>query len=896
MTISIDTTHIASDSLQNLKPIFDKHNPDDMKVALRKIQAMLLENHEIPDEYMLSVAVNVYATNDKNLKLMMSILYPFLNWEYADYLLIVSKIQADIGSKNEFFAAATLRSIAHIPARDVLEHLYGDVKRSLRYEERPEAHVRESAIIAMHSIYRRFPNDETLISREEAAACMDGILKNDSAVPVVHRALHFVNECLPELALAVVTSKEYAHLWAHGDDSIQMARLKLLRTAFNHEQTTAEQREHTVLPVLRAIASDKKPSIFMLFEIAQVICDLCQTTGWLRQAANALLQVLTHRGASDLIRVTALSRIEALLQSGYSVGLSVREFMPLFAQGVVSQRVRERLFVLVFAIVDEGTAGETLVALRTEVDAVLSDKPGEDGERYISTLLDTFIAAATRTPLLRAHPTSIDLLMHLSTGSRMKAVAVHAVETLRTYVPMLTRPAQADLVPRLFGILGKVTVPRVLRVLAYLIVSCTDQPQNTLRQMVDVFTATDDAADQPNTVTVVDPATGQYVTRQRTTAAPSAIRTIITSKKNAFICISVSICMAKLYLLAVRDLTPADAEGLRVLRVRVVKLMAGMIKDTAANSEDTRRQMMIALSAVLRPNEAQSRVLLDSTAESFTEFIAASGNDAAAEVEHVPAHAAPAFRLLNGGGVVIPPDVTDDGLDMDLNKLLTVRQLTGQSERIYTEVFVTVRGYTVILEVVLLNRSSETVQDVTLELTPTNGIRCADRIISATLGPHEATMIRRSLRATATEAGVVFGAISYTSRKPVVNTTTCIQLDVSSFLTPTDVDSSAFKSMWQSFEWENRINICMVAPTAADVIKRIAKETNTRVLNRSSLYSDAIGCANLYAVSVFNEQALLNVSCQRNDVTNKMEGVVRVRTKVQGLAVCLGEKIGRIAV
>jgi coatomer subunit beta len=47
--------------------------------------------------------------------------------------------------------------------------------------------------------------------------------------------------------------------------------------------------------------------------------------------------------------------------------------------------------------------------------------------------------------------------------------------------------------------------------------------------------------------------------------------------------------------------------------------------------------------------------------------------------------------------------------------------------------------------------------------------------------------------------------------------------------------------------------------------------------------------ANLYAKSVFGEDALVNVSVEK--VQNKVEGYIRIRAKTQGIALSLGDRV-----
>lgn len=55
---------------------------------------------------------------------------------------------------------------------------------------------------------------------------------------------------------------------------------------------------------------------------------------------------------------------------------------------------------------------------------------------------------------------------------------------------------------------------------------------------------------------------------------------------------------------------------------------------------------------------------------------------------------------------------------------------------------------------------------------------------------------------------------------------------------------------------------------------------------------NGVQAANLYAISVFGEDALVNVSVEKkSDADGKLSGHVRIRSKTQGIALSLGDRI-----
>jgi len=75
-------------------------------------------------------------------------------------------------------------------------------------------------------------------------------------------------------------------------------------------------------------------------------------------------------------------------------------------------------------------------------------------------------------------------------------------------------------------------------------------------------------------------------------------------------------------------------------------------------------------------------------------------------------------------------------------------------------------------------------------------------------------------------------------------------------------------------------------------MKHIIKSTNMHCLTPESALAGECGflSANLYAKSVFGEDALANVSIEKSP-GSKISGYIRIRSKTQGIALSLGEKI-----
>jgi len=76
-------------------------------------------------------------------------------------------------------------------------------------------------------------------------------------------------------------------------------------------------------------------------------------------------------------------------------------------------------------------------------------------------------------------------------------------------------------------------------------------------------------------------------------------------------------------------------------------------------------------------------------------------------------------------------------------------------------------------------------------------------------------------------------------------------------------------------------------------LDHIVASTNMKCLTPLSALEGDCGflAANLYAKSVFGEDALVNVSVEKQPSDGKLTGYIRIRSKTQGIALSLGDKI-----
>lgn len=228
------------------------------------------------------------------------------------------------------------------------------------------------------------------------------------------------------------------------------------------------------------------------------------------------------------------------------------------------------------------------------------------------------------------------------------------------------------------------------------------------------------------------------------------------------------------------------------------------------------------------------------------------------------------------------------------SRLNNVHQLTGFADPVYAEAYMTVHGFNVLLEVLVINRTPHTLTNLTLELATMGDLKLVERPQSHTIGPLDQRTINASIKVSSTETGHIFGTIVYDSSnnqesKAVVNLHD-IHLDIMDYIQPASCRDLEFRSMWAEFEWENKVAVNTNITDLNQFLDHIVAKTNMRALTPRLGSETMFLASNLYARSVFGEDALVNVSVEKQE-DGRITGYIRIRSKTQGIALSLGDRM-----
>mmetsp|Transcript_12717 Transcript_12717/g.22974 ORF Transcript_12717/g.22974 Transcript_12717/m.22974 type:complete len:643 (-) Transcript_12717:368-2296(-) len=236
---------------------------------------------------------------------------------------------------------------------------------------------------------------------------------------------------------------------------------------------------------------------------------------------------------------------------------------------------------------------------------------------------------------------------------------------------------------------------------------------------------------------------------------------------------------------------------------------------------------------------------------------------------------------------------TDKGNDF-AEQLAHVYQLTGFSDPVYCETQITVHDYDIVLDILVINRTQSTLSNLTVELSTVGDLKLVERPQSYNIGPNDYRRFKANIKVSSTETGQIFGTIVYdssTSAESSVINLNEIPIEIMDYIKPATCSDSSFRAMWAEFEWENKVAVNTLITDVNEFLEHIVQSTNMNCLTpRFALGGNCdFLAANLYAKSVFGEDALVNVSVEK--AADKVEGYVRIRAKTQGIALSIGDRI-----
>lgn len=138
--------------------------------------------------------------------------------------------------------------------------------------------------------------------------------------------------------------------------------------------------------------------------------------------------------------------------------------------------------------------------------------------------------------------------------------------------------------------------------------------------------------------------------------------------------------------------------------------------------------------------------------------------------------------------------------------------------------------HTHIQDVIIVNQTPDTLQNLTLELATLGDLKLTEKTSSHTLAPHDFANIKANVKVSSTETGIIFGNIVYDvsgaslDRNCVVLND--IHIDIMDYISPAHCTDTEFRDMWLEFEWENKVAVRTQIESLREYLEHLLKTTN----------------------------------------------------------------------
>ncbi|GLB43734.1 putative the coatomer is a cytosolic protein complex that binds to dilysine motifs and reversibly associates with Golgi non- clathrin-coated vesicles, which further mediate biosynthetic protein transport from the ER, via the Golgi up to the trans Golgi network [Lyophyllum shimeji] len=916
---------------------------DEVKLdTLRKIIISTINGNPQPT-LMMPIIQYVLPSRNKQLKKLLH-----FYWEVCpkydengklkqEMILVVNAIRNDLQHPNEYIRGATLRFLQKI-AKDaeLLEPLVPTCRACLEHRH---SYVRKNAVFAIYSIYREF---EHLIP--DAPELMHTFLVAETDATCKRNAFVFLAHCSMPKAVEYILS--IYDTIPSLEESLQMSIIEVIRSDCKNDSGHRARYIRCIFELLETSSHAVK------YEAATTLTTLTQNTAAIKAAASCFVNLVIKESDNN-VKLIVLDRLESLRSKhGHILDSLIMDVLQVLSSA--DMEVRRKAMAIVLSMTSSRNVEEVVLFLKKQL-LKTQEADLENAPEYRQLLIQSIHVTAIKFSEVAA---SVVHALIEFLGDSNNPSALDVVSFVREVVekfPHLRATITEKLISTLPEIKSGKVFRGVLWILGEYVETVSDI-QSTMREirkvlgeipilaseqrLLDEASAEDGegkeggedkekekekaaaAASRPRVL-----ADGTYATETAYTSTAAAkleavkaaskppLRTLILGG-DFFTGAVLAAALTKLVLRFAEK--SQDAVASNMLKAEAMLIMTSIIRVgqskfvTVQIDEDSNERIMNCIQTLseLETQPVVHEIFLNDTKSAYSKMLGAQEKRAAEkkELETTKAKVVQVDDLLNFRQ--FSKKTADDAIDYDedlgratgageaqedfMSNLSRISQLTGFSDPIYAEAYVKMHGFDILLDVLLVNQTPNTLQNLCLDFATLGDLKIVERPAVYTIAPHGFQSIKATIKVSSTETGVIFGSILWegpgmTEACVILND---IHVDIMDYIKPAWCNEAQFRSMWTEFEWENRVNVNNPMSDPREYLKHVMQATNMSCLTPEGATSGDCDflSVNLYARSLFGEDALANLSIERTE-QGTITGHVRIRSKTQGIALSLGDRI-----
>lgn len=908
------------------------------KVDAMKKAIMLLLNGETLPQLFITIVRYVLPSEDHTIQKLLLLYLEIIDKTDAkgrvlpEMILICQNLRNNLQHPNEYIRGVTLRFLCRLNETEIIEPLIPSVLQNLQHRH---PYIRRNAILAVMAIYK-LPQGEQLLV--DAPEMIEKVLSTEQDPSAKRNAFLMLFTCDQDRAINyLLTHVDRVSEWG---ELLQMVVLELIRKVCRTNKGEKGKYIKIIISLLNA------PSTAVIYECAGTLVSLSSAPTAIRAAANTYCQLLLSQSDNN-VKLIVLDRLNELKSSHRDIMVDLIMDV-LRALNSPNVDIRRKTLDIVLDLITPRNINEVVLMLKKEVVKTQSGELEKNGE-YRQMLIQAIHSCAIKFPEVAS--TVVHLLMDFLGDSNV-ASAIDVIIFVREIIEMNPK-LRVSIITRLLDNFYQIRAARVCSCALWIIgeycqsLSEVENGIATIKQCLGelpFFSVSEEGEDtdsskkvqqQANSTTISSRrpavlADGTYATQSAASetafSPPTIVQGTLTSGNlrsllltGDFFLGAVVACTLTKLVLRLEEVQPSRVEvnkaSSQALLIMVSMLQLGQSSVLPHPIDnDSYDRIVVCIRLLCSTGDNIRKIWLQSCRESFVKMLSekqlreSEELKAKAQISHAqPDDLIDFYHLKSRKGMSqleLEDEVQDDLKRAtgefvkegdDANKLNRILQLTGFSDPVYAEAYVTVHHYDIVLDVTVINRTKETLQNLCLELATMGDLKLVERPQNYTLAPESSKQIKANIKVSSTETGVIFGNIVYETSNVLERTVVVlndIHIDIMDYISPAVCTDAAFRTMWAEFEWENKVAVNTVIQDEKEFLEHIIKSTNMKCLTAPSALDGECGflAANLYAKSVFGEDALVNVSIEKQ-IDGKLSGYIRIRSKTQGIALSLGDKI-----
>ncbi|KAJ7184314.1 coatomer protein [Mycena filopes] len=869
---------------------------DDVKIdTLRKIIVSTINGNAQPT-LMMPIIQFVLPSRNKQLKKLLH-----FYWEVCpkydengklkqEMILVVNAIRNDLQHPNEYIRGATLRFLQKI-AKDaeLLEPLIPTCRSCLEHRH---GYVRKNAVFAVYAIYREF---EHLIP--DAPELMSTFLAAESDSTCKRNAFVFLAHCSMPKAVEYILNI-YDSIPAL-DEALQMSIIEVIRLDCKEDSAHRARYIRVMFELLNV------PSNAVKYEAATTLTTLTQNPAAIKAAASCLINLVAKESDNNA-KIIVLDRLDNLRsRHGHVLDGLIMDVLQVLSSADMD--VRRKAISIVLSMTSSRNVEEVVLFLKKQLQKT-QETEFEKAPEYRQLLIQSIHITAIKFSEVAA--SVVHALMDFL-GDSNNPSALDVVSFVREVVEKFPH-LRSNVTSRLIEKMSEIKSGKVFRGVMWILgeyIETVPDIQSAMQEIRKVLgeipilaseqKLLDDAAtgeEEPTSPKLEmgggKPkvlADGTYATEtaysSTTTARLEAVRAASKPPLRTLLLggdfFTGTVLASTLTKLVLRfDEQATDKAASNLLRAECMLIMTSVIRVgqskfvTVQIDEDSTERIMNCIKTLseLETESAVQEIFLTDTKTAFSRMLGAQEKRAsekmAAETSQVAAVQVDdllSFRQFS-------KKTADEAIDYDQD----VDRATGGE--VHEDFISNLSRISQLTDVLLVNQTANTMQNLCLDF--------------ATLG--DLKIVERPSGVSSTETGVIFGSIlwegpSMSEACVILND---IHIDIMDYIKPAYCNEAQFRSMWTEFEWENRVNVDNQMSDPREYLAHVMKATNMSCLTPEGATSGDCDflSANMYARSLFGEDALANLSVERT-AAGTITGHVRIRSKTQGIALSLGDRI-----